>query len=226
MCKKRVTAIVSATGILALFALPASANIVVLRDAQNNVYVAGLTPGSSTEVGFEGTERTRNTRANSCGVVKLTPLLVYAEATQISLNGENSTIANLPVRIPGICRNVNGTYTLADSPTETRFKDEIGTIYIKGLTPGSSQVVSYPSLNVTRKVTANACGYFRLANTTQSPITNSTAFKINANRYLVFTTSTVAAPACKRVSPDQSAMMIRLEEYSYWLDAIPPRPPE
>lgn len=85
MYNKRVTAIVAAIGTLVLHILPASANIVVLRDAQNNVYVAGLTPGSSTEVGLEGVDRNRNVQVNNCGVIRLTPNLSYAAATQIRL---------------------------------------------------------------------------------------------------------------------------------------------
>lgn len=210
---KRIAATIAAVGSIALSILPASAEVVKC-DAQNNVYVAGLTPSSSTEVGFNGTFVTRLVQANRCGVIRITPSLNYANATQITLGGTASEIANLPVADPGNCAIVNGTYTSVNAPSATRFKDAIGAIYIQGLTPSSDQTVSYPDLAVTRRVTANACGYFRIASTTQSPITNSSVLKIGSVTHTVSSLGTVISPLCKKISPTQSEMMVPLSQAS------------
>lgn len=215
MNKTKIAGLLFSFGTLAVNVLPASAEV-VKRDAQNNVYVAGLTPGSSTEVGFNGTFVTRKVQANRCGVIRITPSLNYAKATQITLDGTASDIANLTVATPGNCASVNGSYTSVNAPAATRFKDAIGAIYIQGLTPSSDQTVSYPDLPVTRKITANACGYFRIASTTQSPITNSSVLKIGSVSYTVSSLGTLISPGCKKISPTQSEMMVPLSQAASW----------
>lgn len=205
MNRKKIAAALAAISTLALGTMPASAEMVVKRDAQNNVYVAGMSSGASTEVGFGGNVRTRNVQANNCGVARISTSLAYSSATKVKVGDTESVIADLPVKTPGGCTLSNGSYTSVNPPTETRFKDAIGNIYVQGLTANSNQVVSYPDLSVTRRTTANACGYFRIANSTSAPITNATVLKVGPTSYTVGSLATVLSPGCRRISDTQSS---------------------
>jgi len=217
MNKKRIAAAIAAIGTMALSSLPAFA-MEVRRDAENNVYVAGVTPGSSHEVSFEGAGgRVRNVEADRCGVIRISPNLAYAAATKISIGGTESNIAELPVRTPGRCSLVNGAYTSVGQPQETRYKDAIGTIYVQGLTAKSDQVVAYPDLPVGRRITANACGYFRIANSDTQPITDTRALRIDGGSSVtVGSLQALMAPSCRRISETQSVMVVPIHEASSW----------
>lgn len=215
--KKQITKTTTALfGLAAIFvSLPAMA--VVRRDAQNNIYVTGLTPGTKTAVGFTGTARTRNVRADRCGTVKVSPSLTYASATSISLGSTTSNIGSLPERTPGNCASVNGVYNLVNAPTESRFKDAIGAIYIQGLTANSDQVVTYPDLPVGKNVTANACGYFKITNSVTQPITNATSLKIGSVTYNVSDLTTLISPTCRKLPSGSSVLMVPLGEAGSWV---------
>lgn len=213
---KRIAVVAAALSTLVLGALPARADMVVKRDAQNNVYVAGMSAGASTEVNTGGSVRTRNVQANNCGVVRIGTSLAYSSATKVSLGGTESIIADLPVKAPGGCTLSNGSYVATNAPTETRFKDAIGNIYIQGLNANSTHTVSYPDLLVTRRATANACGYFRIANSTSSPITDTTTLKIGSTSYTVGSLATVLSPGCRRISDTQSVMVVPITEATSW----------
>lgn len=216
MNRKQITkTAIALFGLGTVFAsLPAMA--VVRRDALNNIYVTGLTPGTKTAVGFTGTARTRNATADRCGTVRISPSLAYSSATSISLGGTASNIGSLPERTPGNCASTNGVYNLVNGPTESRFKDAIGAIYIQGLTANSDQVVTYPDLPVGRNVTANACGYFKITNSVSQPITNTTSIRIGSVTYDVSDIQTVINPTCRKLPSGSSVLMVPLQEAGSW----------
>lgn len=220
MNKTQFFAAIAAAGAVTLSAMPAFAEV-VLRDAENNVYVAGLSPGTGMEVGFSGAgARTRSVEADRCGTIKISPSLVYAAATKIEVGGTTSNLADLPTATPGKCTLVNGAYTSQGQPQATRYKDAIGAVYIQGLQPKQDITVSYPDLPVTRKYTANACGYFRVTNSDQSPITNTTSLSFDMDgTAAVGSLKTVTAPSCRRVSDTASKMMVPVDEANFWTGA-------
>lgn len=222
MNPKRIVAAIAAVGTVALSAMPAFAEV-VKRDADNNVYVAGVTPGSSHEVSFEGAGgRTRNVEADRCGVIRIASSLAYAAATKIGVGGTESNIADLPVATPGRCALLNGAYVSQGQPAATRYKDAIGTIYIQGLQPKQDVVVSYPDLLVGRKYSANACGYFKVTNSDTQPITSTTALKIDGGSSVsVSSLQTLTAPSCRKTSDTESKMLVPIDEANSWASSSP-----
>ncbi len=214
--KSKKIAVVFGSIILAASAIPAKAE--TRKDALNNVYINELVPGSVHNISLDGTPRTRTVTANRCGVAKLSASLSYSAATQISLASVVSDLSTLPVASPGSCSSVAGVYTLVDAPTATRFKDAIGAVYVQGVPASSEQVFSYPELFVSRKITANACGYVKVSSTISSPLTGATVIKFD-NDPIGFTVgdlSTTIAPSCKKISETQSVMMISITDKRNW----------
>ncbi len=215
MNKKKIAAAIAAVSTVTLSAMPVMAEV-VRRDADNNIYVAGL-GNSQIEIQLQSAGvRTRNVEADRCGTIRITPALAYSAATKISVGGVESNIAELPTATPGRCALVNGAYASVSQPAATRYKDAIGAIYIQGLTAKSDQVVSYPDLPMTRMATPNACGYVRLASPQDAPFTNTTTIKINSQSYTLGNLSSVTAPSCRRIDDTHSKMMVPLEEADMW----------
>lgn len=195
--------------------LPAKADV-IRKDTDNNIYIYTGSPDADREIAFAGTQRTRKVTANRCGIARISSSPTYAEATQISLGGTTSNISTLPVATPGKCTSQNGVYSSTGEPAAQRYKDSVGTVYIKGLTPSSEHTVTYPDLPVTRNVKANNCGLIKLTNSSRQLIGNDTQFKVNSSAYTVSSLTTVIAPSCKKISPTQSAFMVPLNQVGYW----------
>jgi len=204
-----------ALGSLFISNLPASADV-IRKDTDNNIYIYTGSPNAGREIAFAGTQRTRKVTANRCGVVRISSSPTYAAATQISLGGTTSNISALPVATPGKCTSNNGVYSSTGEPAATRYKDSVGTVYIKGLTASSEHTVTYPDLPVTRNVKADNCGLIKLTNSSRQLIGSDTQINVNSNPFTVSSLDTVIAPGCKKISPTQSAFMVPLSQVGYW----------
>ena len=130
----------------------------VFKDTIGNVYVYGLSPLSTVQIGV-GVPATRQIRANSCGMVVVKPSARYPSG-DISIEGVSIALANLATNTIPLCNK--GTQSEARL---TPFKVVGGAIAIPQKTPNQFYTITYSNQSAQHKRNSNACGFVRINNT-------------------------------------------------------------
>ena len=151
---------------LASIAPAASAVPIAGRETRTgDIYISGLGDYQSTIAEYSALPRSRAVSANECGFLKLTANSTSAPIVSgdtLKLNGgSNIAVASLPVEAVPKC--TNGALSGNTAPSAA-LKDSDGNVYLTGLTPYSSNTVTFNNIATTRSARSNTCGHVRLSN--------------------------------------------------------------
>lgn len=135
------------------------------KDDKGNVHFqTGLTSGQKIEY-QAGSGLTRKVTANYCGLLIVgNPSSTVAMPASITVAGASVDTTSLPVQSVPSCTN-----NVLKEPRAADFKDATGRVILVGKTPGVQQEVVYPGVPATKSITANACGYAKISNSTTTP---------------------------------------------------------
>jgi hypothetical protein len=139
-------------GAVSLTAFPAFAGN--YRDAQNNIFVTGLSPQQEVTLSYPGTPKTGSSRANLCGAVIVKGTGGVPLSGTIKVDNASINVSSLPQQILPSCGS-NGQFQ------ETRtanFKTYDGSVVVVNKTANSYYAIETQE-NATRRVRANACGF-------------------------------------------------------------------
>lgn len=125
------------------------------KDSSGNVFVYGLSPNSTVNIGIKGTG-TRRIRASSCGVLVVHPSVSYP--------AQNFIVDGVAINISSVStvRNLPKDCTLTGYPSV--FKTQTGALAILGKTPSIPYTIQYPNYSTNKLIAANACGFVKLHN--------------------------------------------------------------
>lgn len=163
-------------GLAALSALTAvSPAFAQFKDTDGNIHFqSGLT--ASQKVEYSAGELSRKITANYCGLV-IVPVPTGA-SMPASITVDGSSIATGSLSVQSVPQCVNNVLKEARS---ANFKDSTGRVIIVGKTAGVQSTVAYPGVPSTKTITANACGYARISNSTTNPA--PATFTYNGTNY-------------------------------------------
>jgi hypothetical protein len=161
MFSRRRVALVSLAALSALSTMtPAFAQF---KDADGNIHFqTGLSPSQKVE--YSAGELSRKITANYCGLVIVPVPTGASMPASITVDGTSVDTATLPTQSVPQC--VNNTLKEVRS---VNFKDSTGRVIIVGKTAGVQSTVAYPGVPSLKSITANACGYARISNSTSNP---------------------------------------------------------
>lgn len=173
----RVNQLLSILGLAALglsaIAPNASAAPVAAKDGKGDIYISGLTDYQTLKVEYASIPRSRSLQANECGFIRLRSSDSYPFTSSTALKvegGSEFTVGSLPAEAAPRCSQ--GQLTGANTSPSAKLRTLEGDVYITGLTPYSSQDVTFVGLPSSRNVRANACGVARIANSGNYKITS------------------------------------------------------
>lgn len=149
------------------------------KDTDGNIWISG-TPNAETVVTFGSVEKMKDVKADSCGLVKLTPSTTVPLTSPFKVDGATIDPSSLSTDILPKC--TNGTLEQARA---SNFKTSDGKIYVVGKTSGSYYKFAY-NVPVEKRVKANACGIGRIASSASIPFTATTQFSMNGNNPLTY----------------------------------------
>ena len=129
----------------------------VFKDTIGNVYVYGLSPLSTVQIGV-GVPATRQIRANSCGLVVVKPSARYPSG-DIEIEGVSLTVANLAIDTIPLCNK-----GVQQEARLTPFKVVGGAIAIPGKLAEQFYTITYLNQSARRSRSSNACGFVRINN--------------------------------------------------------------
>jgi hypothetical protein len=152
----------------------AFANPTVGRETRTgDIYVSGLGSYQSIKGEYSSLPRSTNKNANECGVIKLSgssaSLPINAGDTFKLNGGADIAFNSLVVEAEPKCSN--GVLVGNPTPSAT-LKDSNGNVYFTGLTPYSSNVVTYNNAPTLRSVKASTCGTARFSNSGKYVVTS------------------------------------------------------
>jgi hypothetical protein len=140
---------------------------------------------------FGAVEKTKDVKADSCGLVKLTPSTSVPLTSPFKVDGTTINPSTLTTDILPKC--TNGTLEQART---SNFKTSDGKIYVVGKTAGSYYKFAY-TVPVEKRVKTNACGIGRIASSASIPFMATTQFVFNTNSYIYGTLSTKDPWVCR-----------------------------
>lgn len=174
-----------ATGMLAPLALAQTygGNAVYKVTRSNGttqVIVANRTPGERLTVNYPGATRTRRVTANACGLVVLRDSATSALANLQTVDGVTIDQAALPTQLLPRC--VNG---VLEEARAANFKTGTGDVVIVK-TPNTVYEAVYGG-GRDRNVTANACGYIGINESTTYPWATNPTIVIGGTTHTIAT---------------------------------------
>lgn len=140
----------------------APAFAVPFKDEAGNIHIQDLTPNQ--QVQYSAGEASRKITANFCGLVVIPVPTGSTMPATLTVDGSSVSTGSLPVQSVPSC--VNNALSEARS---ANFKDANGRVVIVGKTAGIQSTVAYVGTPAVKNLTANACGYARIGNTTANP---------------------------------------------------------
>lgn len=151
-------------GLAALSCLTAvSPAFAQFKDAQGNIHFqSGLSPNQKVE--YSSGELSRKITANYCGLVIVPVPKDASMPASITVDGTSIDTTSLPVQSVPQC--VNNTLK---EPRPSNFKDATGRVVVVGKTSGIQSTVVYPGVPSVKSISANACGYAKISNSTANP---------------------------------------------------------
>lgn len=161
MFSRRRVALIGLAALSALSTMtPAFAQF---KDVDGNIHFqTGLSPSQKVE--YSAGELSRKITANFCGLVIVPVPTGASMPASITVDGTSVNTTTLPVQSVPQC--VNNTLKEA---RPANFKDSTGRVIIVGKTSGVQSIVAYPGVPSIKSITANACGYARISNSTSNP---------------------------------------------------------
>lgn len=203
MSKKlaRFGALASVAATLAISFMPFAAQAApppdVFKDSDGNVYIHGSTAtslGESTRISID-TPLVRKVRAGYCGEIRLsTSSSLPSIGDSWKVNGgttiARSSLATFsnPDLVPKCSQN-------SFVPTASGNFIDGDRVVLTGFTPGMSYDVTFMDVDSFRSVRANECNFFRISNTTKSPVPAS--FMIGSNSYTTASLTMADPPLCR-----------------------------
>ena len=163
----------------ASMAIAAPIGFTTHQDDKGNVWFGG--PNNATvAVTIGNAERTRNLKADACGLIVLRGTTAVPLPTTFSVAGSPVDPTTLPQQLLPKC---SATGVLEEVRT-ANFKTSDGKIVIVS-TPNASPVMTWQA-NLTRNIKTNACGFGKLANSTTKPFNSSALIKIGSETEVTY----------------------------------------
>ncbi|MBD1877013.1 hypothetical protein H6F75_26360 [Nodosilinea sp. FACHB-131] len=155
------------------------------------VIVANRTPGERLTISYPGATSTRRVTANACGLVVLRDGASSSLADLVSVDGAPINQAALPTQLLPRCVNGN-----LEEPRAANFKTGAGEVVIVK-TPNTVYEAAYGG-GRDRNVTANACGFAAISESSAYPWASNPTIVIGGTTYTVATLPTAnPEPLCR-----------------------------
>lgn len=133
------------------------------KDSTGSIHFqTGLTANQRVEI--QTGELKRKVAANFCGLLVIPVPSNAPMPASITVDAVAIDTTTLPVLSVPPCTN----NTLKE-PRTVNFKDASGRVALVGKTPGIQSEITYPGVPSPRTLSANACGYAKLTNSTTTP---------------------------------------------------------
>ena len=153
--------------------LAAPAGFTPYKDDQGNVWLGGANH-ATVAVTIGDVDRTRNVKANACGLIVLQGTATNPLPATFSVADAPIAPATLPQQLLPKCA---ATGQLKEART-ANFKTPDGKIVI--VSPPKATAVMKWQVNLTRTIKTNACGFGKLANSTTKPFSANTTITIDS----------------------------------------------
>jgi hypothetical protein len=175
---KRLTLLTGTLGLTLLplisAAIAAPIGFTTHQDDKGNVWFGGPNNGT-VAVTIGNTERTRNLKADACGLIILRGTTAVPLPATFSVAGSPVNPATLPQQLLPKC---SAAGVLEEART-ANFKTVDGKIVIVS-TPNATPVMTWLA-DLTRNIKTNACGFGKLANSTTKPFSGSAVISIGSD---------------------------------------------
>ena len=155
-------------------AIAAPSGFMTHKDDKGNIWFGGPT-NSTVAVTIGNTERTRNLKADACGLIVLRGTTAVPLPTLFNVAGSPVNPATLPQQLLPKC---SATGTLEEARS-ANFKTADGKIVIVS-TPNATPAMTWLA-DLTRNIKTNACGFGKLANSTTKPFSGSAVITIGSD---------------------------------------------
>jgi hypothetical protein len=159
MLNKLITTSLLASVLIAPSAMAEKATI----EADNDVYISGLSSYQKVEVTYEGVPKVSKKTSNECGYIRL----ASSTSTPINVATDTITFASTPyvlatVPLGASLNCINGV--LEGTVSGVVQKDSDGRVYITGLSAFADYDVTFNNIFTSRKIKANTCGIAKISN--------------------------------------------------------------
>ena len=158
------------------------------KDSKGAVYFGG-SPSSELSVTVGGLTKTKNLKANACGLALVKGSTTTPAPTSFTIGANTINASTLPTQILPKC----STAGVLEEARTSNFKTSDGTVVVVGQTANSSIVMSYLASAI-KKVKLNACGFGKISNSTTKPFASTTTFMPAGGSTLSYSSISTKAP--------------------------------